>query len=154
MIKTPPIKRCEAIHSLSRDHHHGLLLCWKIKTGLGKQIPVNRIKKYSDWFYKYHIHPHFLIEEKYIFPFLGRNHELIQKALADHQRLRALFTSEEDIKISLELMVEILKNHIRFEERMLFNEIQKIATSDQLKTIEEHHTQQRFEENTEDEFWK
>lgn len=154
MIKTPPIKRFEAIQPLSRDHHHGLLLCWKIRAGFTKQIPIKRIKKYTEWFYKNHIHPHFLIEEKYIFPVLGSNHELVQKALADHQRLRALFTSNEKIEFSLELIAESLKDHIRFEERILFNEIQKTATPSQLKTIEEHHNHQRFEENTEDEFWK
>lgn len=154
MLQSPPIKRNEAIQPVSRDHHHGLLLCWKIKAGMAKEIPVNRIKKYCDWFFKYHILPHFLVEEKYMFPILGRDNELVQKALADHQRLRALFTSNEEIKESLELIEASLKDHIRFEERILFNEIQKIATQEQLKTIEEHHHHQRFEENNEDEFWK
>ena len=33
-----PIKRSEYLKPLSRDHHQGLLLCWKIRTGLKKGI--------------------------------------------------------------------------------------------------------------------
>jgi len=62
---TKPIKRHESIQPLSRDHHHGLLLSWKIRSGISKGVDINRIKKYADWFYTNHIKPHFGIEEKY-----------------------------------------------------------------------------------------
>jgi len=40
-----PIKRNEALKPLSRDHHHGLLLCWKIRQGIKLNIEPERIKK-------------------------------------------------------------------------------------------------------------
>jgi len=43
-MKTVPIKRSIALQPLSREHHHGLLLCWKIRTGLKKGIDIDRIK--------------------------------------------------------------------------------------------------------------
>ena len=36
--KNKPIKRHKAIQPLSREHHQGLLLCWKIGKGFEKGI--------------------------------------------------------------------------------------------------------------------
>ena len=71
-----PIKRNEALVQLSRDHHYGLLLCWKIREGIKRRIEPQRIKNYVDWFWLHHLEQHFEIEEKYLFPILGnQNHE-------------------------------------------------------------------------------
>ena len=64
----PPIKRHSALQGVSREHHHGLLLCWKIRTGVSKNIPLERIKMYADWFYATYLVPHFELEETHIFP--------------------------------------------------------------------------------------
>ena len=42
-MKSKPIKRHKALQPLSRDHHHGLLLSWKIRAGFSKNIEPNRI---------------------------------------------------------------------------------------------------------------
>jgi hypothetical protein len=47
-----PLKRAEYLKALSREHHHGLLLCWKIKTGFSKGVSISRMKLYLDWFLK------------------------------------------------------------------------------------------------------
>lgn len=130
-----PIKRNKALQPLSRQHHHGLLLCWKIRTGFKKDIEVNRIKSYSDWFFKNHLIPHFSDEEKYLFPLIGNDHELVKKALADHRRLKRLFKEERDIKKSLSLIEEELDAHIRFEERILFNTIQETSVNEELQRV-------------------
>lgn len=139
---------------LSRDHHHGLLLCWKIRTGFSKGVDTQRIKHYADWFFGHHALPHFELEEKFIFPILGNENELVKKALAEHRRLIRLFTETDDIPKCLSLIEEELEQHIRFEERVLFNEIQKVATEEQLKIILKQHTDEKFNDNTDDEFWK
>ena len=36
-----PQKRHKALQPLSREHHHGLLLSWKIRTGFSKDIAQN-----------------------------------------------------------------------------------------------------------------
>ncbi len=153
-MKREPIKKSKAIQPLSREHHHSLLLCWKIRKGFSKEVEVRRIKKYNDWFFENHIKPHFKIEEKYVFPVLGDEHELVKKALAEHRRLSRLFENDEEVEKSLSRIEEELEAHIRFEERVLFNEIQKVASEEQLDRIDEHHTKTKFQENIEDEFWK
>ncbi len=153
-MKTRPIKRNKALMQVSRDHHHGLLLCWKIRTGFSKGVEIERIKRYTDWFFKTHLVPHFNLEEKHIFPILGAKDELIQRAFSEHRRLIRLFTTTDSISKSLSLIDEELEQHIRFEERVLFNEIQKVATEKQLKTISELHDDTKFQDNLDDEFWK
>ena len=148
-----PIKRNEFLKAISREHHHGLLLCWKIRAGLKKEIDPIRIKKYVDWFYINHIISHFEVEEKYIFTILDKEHELVKKALSEHRRLRSLFESESDTMKNLTSIEEELESHIRFEERVLFNEIQEIATEKQLQLIKTHHKEENFIDNTQDAFW-
>jgi len=149
-----PIQRNKYLKPLSREHHHGLLLCWKIKTGFSKGVATDRIKAYADWFYKFHLIPHFEAEEKYVFPILGNDNELIKQALEEHKLLSVLFSDTSDIKDSLKQIQTELEKHIRFEEKILFNEIQKAASPEQLKEFELHHTEEKFTENLNDEFWK
>lgn len=153
MEKPKPLKRHKSIVPLSKDHHQALLLCWKIRAGFKKNIELERIKSYCDWFWENHIQPHFEIEEKYVFPVLGIEHDLIKKALAEHHRLKSLFESEIETNKTLSLIEEELENHVRFEERVLFGEIQKVASDEELKNIEKYH-QDNFFDDWEDEFWK
>jgi len=148
------IKRHTSLQEYSKDHHQALLLCWKIKVGLQKGIAIKRIKAYADWFYENHIIDHFIMEEKYMFPVLSSDHELIIQVLNEHKLLLELFTNNNDVENSLTKLHEALKNHIRFEERILFNEIQDAATEQQLKLIEKYHTLEKFEDNLSDPFWK
>lgn len=148
-----PLKRNEELKSLSREHHHGLLLCWKIKTGFSKGVSVDRIKSYTDWFYTNHLLPHFEIEEKYVFPILGASNPNISKALEDHRNLKKLFTTDKDPTTALKQIETELENHIRFEERILFGEIQLAATAEQLKVIQANTPPDSFSEVGCDLFW-
>lgn len=130
-----PQKRCKVLQSLSCEHHHSLLLCWKIRTGFKKGIEAERIKKYINCFWETHLKQHFEMEEKFIFPILGNGDPIIKKALAEHRRLKRLFESPTDIIKNLSLIEEELENHIRFEERVLFDEIQRVTTDEQLQQI-------------------
>ena len=149
-----PIKRNEFLKPISREHHHGLLLCWKIRTGLKKNVAPERIKKYVDWFFEHHLLPHFEIEELYIFPILSNEHELVKKALSEHRRLARLCNSKNELLKNLNLIEEELESHIRFEERVLFNEIQEVANKTQLEFIKESHSENNFVDNTNDPFWE
>lgn len=153
-VKEKPIKRSEKLKPLSREHHHALLLCWKIKNGFAKGASAERIKKYADWFFENHLVPHFEIEEKYVFIVLGDDNTLVKQAKDDHKRLVALFTATEDIDTNLRTIEETLQNHVRFEERILFNEIQKLATEAQLSDIEMFHVEGKFVDNVDDPFWE
>lgn len=148
-----PIKRNENLKAISREHHHGLLLSWKIRNGLKKEVAPERIKKYVNWFYITHLLPHFELEEKYVFPILDKEHELVKKALSEHRRLKRLFESKTATVKNLMQIEEELESHIRFEERVLFNEIQMIATEKQLEEIKTIHKEEKFEDNLTDAFW-
>lgn len=149
-----PIKRDEHIQPLSRDHHHTLLLCWKIRKGFSKGVAVERMKTYSDWFFENHVQPHFKIEEQYMFPILGMEHEMVKRALAEHRRLERLFKEDNDLERSLSLIEVELEQHVRYEERELFNVIQEQATPQELELIAANHKDERFVDNPTDEFWK
>ena len=148
------IKRHQSLQEFSRDHHQALLLCWKIKVGLSKEISVDRIKTYVNWFYETHILEHFQLEEYYMFPVLGDEHPLIIQALEEHKLIIALFTNTTEIENSLTTLHVKLKEHVRFEERILFNEIQATATKEQLENIEKFHSETKFIDNLNDVFWK
>lgn len=148
-----PIKRIEALKNLSRDHHHGLLLCWKIREGMKRNVEITRIKNYVDWFWKQHLEEHFEIEEKHIFPILGNANALVKQAKAEHRRLKRFFEDTSDPLRSISLIEEELEKHIRFEERVLFNEIQKHATQDQLLKITAAHAETKLHEEHTDAFW-
>lgn len=150
-----PIKRHEALKPLSREHHHGLLLCWKIRQGVKKEVEVARIKAYTEWFKIHYLDPHFEAEEEHIFPVLGNNHELVKRALKEHRRLKRLFSQDTEVEIALNNIEEELDSHIRFEERVLFNKIQEVASAEQLADIEKHHNGIQFsDDDWQDHFWE
>ena len=147
-----PIKRHKSLLPVSREHHHGLLLCWKIREGFKYQINPERIKKHTDWFWENHLLAHFEFEEKFIFSILDKDNPLLKEALGQHRRLKQLFNATDEIETNLALIEQELVAHIRFEERILFQELQKVATEEELKLIEESHSK-IITEDWEDKFW-
>lgn len=150
-----PLKRHESLKPLSRDHHQGLLLCWKIREGLKKNISPERIRSYTTFFYKTQLVPHFKYEEEEIFPLLGDNNQFVKQALGQHQRLHALFTEDYAPREAVEEIETALEDHIRFEERILFEQIQmqtKDEVLDRIKMQENAGT--AHPDDWDDQFWK
>lgn len=154
MENRKPLKRHISLQNLSREHHHGLLLCWKIRTGFKKEIELQRMKAYADWFFQHHLMPHFEKEEKLWFPLLGDSHILIKKALSDHRRLSRLFRDEQEVEKSLNRIEEELEAHIRFEERTLFEEIQKVVPEAALLAVLQELQEEDPADNWPDPFWQ
>lgn len=153
-METQPIKRSEALKALSREHHYGLLLCWKIRNGFKKAVGPERIQLYTNWFFENYLQPHFKEEEELIFPILGNEHKLVKKAISEHRRLKRLFNEKVDINKSLSLIEEELERHIRFEERILFNELQQLISKEQVDMITSTHDTQDITDNWHDKFWE
>ncbi|WP_348813822.1 hemerythrin domain-containing protein [Flavobacterium maritimum] len=154
MISDRPLKRAPELQPLSHDHHHGLQLCWKIRTGLAKKVDPKRIKAHTDWFFSSYLKPHYELEEKYLFPILDADNELVKRAITEHRRLEYILKNCSNLEKSLELFEKELETHIRFEERILFAAIQKIATAAQLAKINQIHSRETFVEKEDDIFWK
>lgn len=130
---TPP-KRHEALKSLSRDHHHVLLLGWKIREGLKRNISHERIKKYTDFFFTSQLRPHMRYEEREIFSLLDEKHPMRRRALKEHSRLESLFKARANEE-NFSMIEKELNRHIRFEERELFRELQENVPEEKLQNI-------------------
>ncbi len=148
-----PIKRHQALQPLSRDHHHGLLFCWKIRSGVKRGIDISRMKAHASWFWNSHLVSHFAEEEAVVFPILGMENELIKQAIAEHAELKKLFSQEEMDYEFLNYLQVALEKHIRFEERILFNEIQEVASPEQLAIVNQHNAAEQEELEWEDDYW-
>lgn len=138
---------------MSRDHHHGLLVGWKIRTGIRYKIDPSRIYKYLIWFYKNHLIDHFQEEETLLFPLLGSDHPEVIQAMREHQAIHEFFNQKKVSEADLGEFEKLLTAHIRFEERVLFNTIQQQATEKELSVLGDHLVDEDFKENTNDEFW-
>ena len=150
-----PIKRSAELAPLSREYHEGLLAVWKIRQGLQKNIEPARIAAFVQWFSATHLQPHFEKEE-IVFPrVLSRSHSLITQMIDEHAHLKKLvieIAQHADLK-KLETLAQTLYDHIRFEERQLFGEVEKAATPEQLKQLSETIHGETKKENWPDAFW-
>lgn len=150
-----PVKRPKALESVSEEHFEALFFGWKISEGLRNDVETSRLKAYADWFQKNYLKPHFEIEKKYVFPVLGMNNVRIKKALANHRRLMRLFNDTENVYRSLNSIEEEIGRYIRFEERVLYPQIQAEATDEKLQEIKKHHDEVVFsDEKWDDRFWE
>jgi hemerythrin-like domain-containing protein len=153
-----PIKRNEHMVILSRDHHAGLLFCWKIKEGLKRGADILRINKYVQFFWEQHLKEHFHEEESLLFNKI--DNDLTKQAKHEHQLLVKWFNKiiKDEINSVGEylLFTELLINHIRFEERVLFPYLEKQLSNNTLVSIGTALTQGHqtpFNDNYPDEFW-
>ncbi|MBK9317397.1 MAG: hypothetical protein IPM91_00190 [Bacteroidetes bacterium] len=83
------------------------------------------------------------MEEDYVFPLVNSsNREL---ALEQHQQLKDILQSSIKDEQTLIRFHELLNEHIRFEERILFIEVQDSGGLNRLKVIEELHTRTLYD---------
>ena len=150
-----PIKRSAALAPLSREHHEALLLVWKIRHGLKNDIELGRIASYCQWFWQHHLQQHFEQEEKVLVPFLGIGSTMASRLFTEHAAIRDFIkalSAEPDAAI-LDKLATVLNDHVRFEERTLFNEVESLATPEQLQQMGEDLREEKLSEVWEDEFW-
>ena len=148
------LKRNKALHILSHDHHHGLLLTQLIKKGgpKYKNMPdtTEGKKVYSIRFYNDELIKHFEDEEKILFPVVkGKDDEidnLFTEIITEHKKIKQLINQlelDEDVENTLDELGRTLESHIRKEERILFGKIQEVLTGDELTALEKQLTGSR-----------
>ncbi len=152
--KPSPIKRHKILQPVSREHHHTLLLVWKIRKGFSKKVDSERIRTYVKWFFENHIFHHFEFEEKYLYPILPPSHTMLIKALEEHKQIKEYYFADNNMQENLMAMADLLESHIRFEEREMFNEIQSTASEAQFELISKSTNEGKFIENETDKFWE
>ncbi|NCI46280.1 hemerythrin domain-containing protein [Sediminibacterium soli] len=157
-MKPNPIKRSNELAPLSRDHHHGLLLCWKIRAGIKNSIAPERIAGYLVYCFDGELREHFRQEETLLFSLLPDEDDTKKEALKQHDflySLEAAIAAESGGTDSLLQFADALEAHIRFEERQLFPYIEQTVAPLVLQTAGElinkaHHP---FNGEWADAFW-
>jgi hemerythrin-like domain-containing protein len=132
-------KRHPSLVPLSQDHHHGLALALRLRQGdrallndgwtHDRDEQARRVVK----FYEDELRKHFKAEEDAVFPImekyisgssptielLRRQHRTIERLVADIQHSHGA-----QLELCLVTLGELLENHIRIEERELFEVFQ------------------------------
>ena len=151
-----PIQRIKELAPLSREHHDGLLFVWKIRQGLQNNISIDKLRDYTLWYWKQHIKPHFYQEEKILLPYIPVDQVMAIRLKKEHDHIRELILSldKEADATTFSLLCGLVTDHIRFEERELFNYLQETLSTAQLNIIfeqlEEHPV---GSEEWKDDFW-
>jgi iron-sulfur cluster repair protein YtfE (RIC family) len=145
--------------SFSKDHHFGLLLVWKIRQGLQSAIAPERISNYVLHVFRQDLSKHFLEEEQLLFVKLPENDVLRKRAEADHACIYGIMAGIDENRQDVALLTQLanyLENHIRFEERALFNHLQGVLLADELEAIARRfpNNSKGIDEGWTDMFWE
>jgi hemerythrin-like domain-containing protein len=134
---TQPIKRSEQLAPLSREHHDGLLFAWKLRQGLNNNTAIETLRNYCHWFWKQHIKKHFHDEEDILLMFIPSDNKLAIQLREEHDNIRELILSidHKPDTITIGLLADFISRHIRFEERILFNYLERNLSQRQLDHI-------------------
>ncbi len=152
-----PLKRHPYLQDYSREHHDELMLVWKIREGLKKNISVPRIVSYCIHHYNEETRVHMENEEKYILNLLPDNDADKVKILGDHSEINRLVNNLAENSNDPVLpgkFADILEKHIRFEERDFFPRIQSEFTDEVLKKMQPVKNNSHACEAWHDQFWE
>jgi hemerythrin-like domain-containing protein len=137
------MKRNEALAPLSRDHHQALSQALRLKRadGAGAAEALGEMVEFFDADGAVH----FQVEEEVLLPRYVRDagadpaDESIVRVLTDHVWIRARVAElRESAEPSVERLRELgerLDAHVRHEERVLFPEIERALSAEQLESL-------------------
>lgn len=130
-----PAKRHPSLIPLSHDHHHGLVLAFRLREGL----PRNRKPSESPHeqaedtvcFFHDNLVAHFQAEEEVLFPAIRARVPqaiaLLDTLIAEHATIRSsveqlsrIASNDPSLPTLLKSFGDVLERHIRCEERELF----------------------------------
>ncbi len=124
---------------LSRQHQHALALCVRLDRALqADKVDLDAWQTEIQAMFEQEIGSHFSAEEDVLFPAARRLPQLspiVEELRAEHQALRDLFRRaalRQLQKSDMSLLKESLARHIRKEERVLFEGMQKAMSAAEL----------------------
>lgn len=129
------MKRHAALQQLSREHHTALKLARQARLACdsGHAAAIGEAAQAINACFPDELETHFQIEETDLLPALlaiGEN-EAVRRTLADHAELRALNRQlKQPDRASLARFATLLADHVRFEERELFELAQRLLYPD------------------------
>ncbi|MCW8828593.1 MAG: hemerythrin domain-containing protein [Gammaproteobacteria bacterium] len=115
------MKRSPGLRTLSSEHHTGLVMARRAIQAVEEGQVADAWQDLALRF-EQELEPHFRQEEEQLLPALRQAGEeaIVQRTLEEHAALRALIHDRERDAEALKAFAELLKAHIRFEERELF----------------------------------
>jgi len=127
---------------LSHQHQHVLALCVRLDRAMqAGNVDLEAWQAEIQQIFEHEVRIHFAAEEKEIFPVaekLSETKSLVRELLDEHVALRDLFARAGSRHLQpkdLQRFVETLAHHVRKEERLLFEGLQKIMTPDELSAV-------------------
>ncbi|MGK9477648.1 hemerythrin domain-containing protein [Melioribacter sp. OK-6-Me] len=140
------MKRHPSLIDLSKEHHNGLILAQILKkdTPAYRDLPadVEGKRNYALRFYSAELIKHFRKEEDILLPFCSgitpELDNLFQRMLNEHDKLEELFNKlkiEKDYENTMHEIGMMLDEHIRMEERELFELIQNQLDEEKLSLL-------------------
>jgi hemerythrin-like domain-containing protein len=138
------MKRSHQLEPLSHDHFDGLLVARRLEKGLARDAAASELAGYADSFWQNHLARHFELEEEVLMPVLAAHHlhNLIDRLRTEHRQIRVQFETlvadsgdNAAEKETVRELVEMMKAHIRFEERELFPAIENSASVAELSEV-------------------
>lgn len=135
------MKRDEALVPLSHDHQHGLAAAFALRRATANDAQAARSAFLQFW--RSEGSAHFRKEEEILLPSFARHSDVrsdaVTRVLLDHVELRFLAGAiEADPEPALELLHstgELLSDHIRHEERVLFPLIEQALPQAELAEL-------------------
>ena len=127
---------------LSRQHQHALALCVRIRRArLAGTREVRAWQGEIEQHFEIEIRHHFAAEEAFVFPIAREITDLtllVEELLAEHKHLRTEFEGAKARTLDgprLRRFAESLSDHIRKEERLLFERMQQEIPAQQMERI-------------------
>ncbi len=158
------MKRGDTLKPLSWDHHHGLVLAFRLKRGLNKNTDGAIMADYVKQAWENSLEPHFNKEESFLIEPLEKYSKsadlLIRQLKRDHLFFRILINKiklkDINLKAQLQEFAGALEKHIRFEEREFFPAVEKQIPLKQLQVIGKsiHDLHQTVDMCWTPEFWQ
>jgi len=138
------VKRSPELRDLSEEHHYGLVAARALRLAAAGEEPISTAvdEFLAEW--TEGIQPHFRSEEEVLLPgfaaVAGMDHPLIARTLDEHEELRLEVSRLSRAEGETERLVagrtaQLLHDHIRFEERILFPAIEECLAGDQLQRL-------------------
>jgi hemerythrin-like domain-containing protein len=128
---------------LSHDHQHALALCVQTRRAVAKDVTVDGLREVADRIiaqFDAEMRVHFEREEKYLFPAMSAcesTRDLVIELTGEHGRITALagaLRERADRDLILHF-ADLLTQHVRKEEGILFEEAQRLLTREELDRI-------------------
>jgi hemerythrin-like domain-containing protein len=132
------MKRRSELRDLSDDHHTALVIARSCKRAASlSDAERSALSERLRVAFETHLEPHFEIEERYLLPALERLGErvLLERLQAEHADLRARAAGAGDSADCIVAFGERLESHVRFEERVVFEQTQDRLAEAELAAI-------------------